>query len=343
VKGNKEVEQPKKATRMCAVEGYNPVVGKHVEVFHDEQWKMGKELKEEFYEIGRMIEHGEGFNVQVTNKLLACQKHLVFEDIIGQANRMKCREHWCDIKHAIAFGEKKEVAEHYERLMYCVFMQDCTDVLPNGELCVRGKAAKEPAAMNYVSYESQGERHGYNECVGFEERQRPRSSGSDASDARGTGMSRNLHSANYSNARPAWATSRNDARNGERVNSEYGRQRTLSRDGIVDEENVRADEQRQRRYSGVRGERLPSSSSQGRYYSCGNQSVWVPSTWGESFQYPFPSCNCHNGRLIARCFVTQKVNANNGRYFFRCGCFGAKECDFFEFVDEWERNIGNQM
>ena len=109
-----------------------------------------------------------------------------------------------------------------------------------------------------------------------------------------------------------------------------------------DEDRVRNNEQNQRRYSGTGMDRNQSNIHHGRFFLCSNQTRWVPSTWGETFQYPTPSCNCHNGHLQARCFVRQKVNANNGRYFYRCGCFGLKECDFFEFVDEWERNIGSQ-
>lgn len=109
----------------------------------------------------------------------------------------------------------------------------------------------------------------------------------------------------------------------------------------MDEDQLRFEEESQRRYSNQGNQRARISSAHGRYFKCENQNSWIPSSWGETFQYPIPSCNCHNGRLIARCFVTQKSNSNNGRYFFRCGCFGMKECDFFEFVDEWEKNIVN--
>ena len=109
----------------------------------------------------------------------------------------------------------------------------------------------------------------------------------------------------------------------------------------MDEEEVRISEQQERRYRGVRVNPY-ANALRGRHFSCSNQNRWVPSVWGETFQHPTPSCHCRNGNLVARCFVTQKDNANHGRYFYRCGCYGAKECDYFEFVDEWERNIARQ-
>jgi hypothetical protein len=114
---------------------------------------------------------------------------------------------------------------------------------------------------------------------------------------------------------------------------------------LMDEEEIRDFEQierrnndQQHRHRNVRVNRQ-SNASLGRHFSCSNQNRWVPSVWGETFQYPTPSCYCRNGHMVARCFVTQKDNANHGRYFYRCGCYGAKECEYFEFVDEWERTL----
>ena len=95
---------------------------------------MGVELRNDFNEINRVVVHGEGFNDEVSSKLLGCQKQLVFESVIGQANRDKARDHWTDLMHAINLGKKNLVAENYERLMYCLFMQECTDVLADGKL-----------------------------------------------------------------------------------------------------------------------------------------------------------------------------------------------------------------
>jgi hypothetical protein len=130
-----------KASKMCAVEGYNPVVADDVEVFKVAGWNVSKEVAEEFYEIGVIVEHGEGFNSDVVNRLLACQKRLVGDDIIGQPNRMKARDHFTTLKSAIKLGKKNIVAEEYERLLYCLLMQECTQVCPTGELALRRNKA----------------------------------------------------------------------------------------------------------------------------------------------------------------------------------------------------------
>ena len=82
--------------RLFAVEGYNPPVQSNVRVICDTKWSMGVELRNEFNEINRVVVHREGFNDEVSSKLLGCQKQLVFESVIGQANRDKARDHWTD-------------------------------------------------------------------------------------------------------------------------------------------------------------------------------------------------------------------------------------------------------
>lgn len=133
------VDRPKssltqRTSTMSAVEGYNPVVDRNVKVSYESKWHLSKGLTKQFQELLLMIEHGEGFNPDASSKLLSWQKELVFEGVIGQANREKARDHWTKLKHAINLGKKDQFTEHYERLMYCLFMQECTHVLPTGEL-----------------------------------------------------------------------------------------------------------------------------------------------------------------------------------------------------------------
>jgi len=127
-------KEPENLNTLFAVEGYNPPVQSNVRVIRDTKWSMGVELRNEFDEINRVVVHGEGFNDEVSSKLLGCQKQLVLKSVIGQANRDKASDHWTDLMYAINLGKKNWVAENYERLMYCLFMQECTDVLADGKL-----------------------------------------------------------------------------------------------------------------------------------------------------------------------------------------------------------------
>ena len=129
---------------LFAVEGYNSPVESNVRVFHDTKWSIAVELRNEFNEINRVVVHGEGFNDKMSSKLLGCQKQLVFESVIGQANRDKARNHWTDLMYAINLGKKNLVAENYKRLMYCLFMQECTDVLANGKLIMTNQVKQAP-------------------------------------------------------------------------------------------------------------------------------------------------------------------------------------------------------
>jgi len=137
-------KHPENLNTLFAVEGYNPPVESNVRVIHDTKWSMGVELRNEFSEINGIVVHGEGFNHEVSMKLLGCQKQLVFESVIGQANRDKARDHLTDLMHAINLGKKNLVAENYERLMYCLFMQECTDVLANGKLIMTNQVKHAP-------------------------------------------------------------------------------------------------------------------------------------------------------------------------------------------------------
>ena len=121
---------------IVAVEGYNPVVGEKVKVVYQSKWELSNFSAQTYSELERMIDHGEGFNSAASAKLLQWQKNLVFENVIGQANLHKAREHWRHMKHGITLGKKERFVEHYERLMYCLFMQDCTSVSAAGELCM---------------------------------------------------------------------------------------------------------------------------------------------------------------------------------------------------------------
>jgi len=66
---------------LFAVEGHNPPVESNVRVIHDTKWSIGVELRNELIQINRVVVH-EGFNDEVSSKLLRCQKQLVFESVI---------------------------------------------------------------------------------------------------------------------------------------------------------------------------------------------------------------------------------------------------------------------
>ena len=156
-------KEPENLNTMFAVEGYDPPVQSNVRVIRDTKWSMGVELTNEFNEINRIVVHGEGFNDEVSGKLLGCQKQLVFESVIGQANRDKARDHWTDLMHAMNLGKKNLVAENYERLMYCLFMQECTDVSADGKLVMTNQVRQVSrnrgdawAAQNLYSEEGGG-------------------------------------------------------------------------------------------------------------------------------------------------------------------------------------------
>jgi len=74
--------EPENLNTLFAVEGYNPPMQSSVRMIRDTKWSMGVELRNEFDEINRVVVHGEGFNDEVSSKLLGCQKQLVFESVI---------------------------------------------------------------------------------------------------------------------------------------------------------------------------------------------------------------------------------------------------------------------
>jgi len=121
-----------------------PCCGKQCGVIHNTKWNIGKELKKEFNKINCIVVCGEGFNDEVSSKLLGCQKQLAFEIVMGQASRDQACNHWTDLMHAINLGKKNLVAENYERLMCCLFMQEYADVLANGKLIMTNQVKHVP-------------------------------------------------------------------------------------------------------------------------------------------------------------------------------------------------------